>query len=260
MACNGNNHPPHCSCDFRGGRWGGYRNFDPLSHALSPRPRQLGRQLGTTTTLAGGYTNPTARCPQCGSRVYFYQSPYGGRVYFDSLGPPWPKHPCTDRSQASQTAAQYSSWHTNLWTPLTHATIDEVSPVRQIYRISGFVANRECSFFFRAEDVVMAEMVRIKKIGRGKFSLSILDFNTVDKTWCTWSGIARTESAHSYIDSPLSQSNRWSDLAEEPFSSIPNASSKWTTCPECKVELLQENLDRHMKKCNLPSANRQAPA
>jgi hypothetical protein len=28
--------------------------------------------------------------------VYFYKSPYGGRVYFDDLGPPWPKHPCTD--------------------------------------------------------------------------------------------------------------------------------------------------------------------
>jgi hypothetical protein len=28
--------------------------------------------------------------------VFFYQSPYGGRVFFDSLGPPWPKHPCTD--------------------------------------------------------------------------------------------------------------------------------------------------------------------
>jgi hypothetical protein len=28
--------------------------------------------------------------------VYFYQSPYGGRVFFDELGPPWPKHPCTD--------------------------------------------------------------------------------------------------------------------------------------------------------------------
>jgi hypothetical protein len=28
--------------------------------------------------------------------VYFYRSPSGGRVFFDDLGPPWPKHPCTD--------------------------------------------------------------------------------------------------------------------------------------------------------------------
>lgn len=42
------------------------------------------------------YVNPNARCPVCGASVYFYQSPDGGRVFFDELGPPWPKHPCTD--------------------------------------------------------------------------------------------------------------------------------------------------------------------
>jgi hypothetical protein len=41
------------------------------------------------------YVNPNAKCPVCGADVYFYQSPYGGRVFFDELGPPWPKHPCT---------------------------------------------------------------------------------------------------------------------------------------------------------------------
>jgi hypothetical protein len=28
--------------------------------------------------------------------VYFYSNQFGSRVYFDDLGPPWPKHPCTD--------------------------------------------------------------------------------------------------------------------------------------------------------------------
>jgi hypothetical protein len=46
--------------------------------------------------------NPNAYCPVCGVKVYFYQSPFGGRVYFDNVGWPWPKHPCTDnpRSQS----------------------------------------------------------------------------------------------------------------------------------------------------------------
>ena len=43
------------------------------------------------------YVNPNARCPECNAEVYFYQSPYGGRVFFDDLGWPWPKHPCTDK-------------------------------------------------------------------------------------------------------------------------------------------------------------------
>ena len=42
------------------------------------------------------YTNPNAKCPVCGAAVFFYQAPNGGRVFFDELGPPWPKHPCTD--------------------------------------------------------------------------------------------------------------------------------------------------------------------
>ena len=47
------------------------------------------------------YVNPNAKCPVCGEDVYFYQSPYGGRVFFDDLGPPWPKHPCTSSDDSS---------------------------------------------------------------------------------------------------------------------------------------------------------------
>ena len=28
--------------------------------------------------------------------MYFYANEHGSRVFFDHLGPPWPKHPCTD--------------------------------------------------------------------------------------------------------------------------------------------------------------------
>lgn len=43
-----------------------------------------------------GWINPNARCPVCGALVYFYTNQHGSRVFFDDLGPPWPKHPCTD--------------------------------------------------------------------------------------------------------------------------------------------------------------------
>lgn len=46
------------------------------------------------------YVNPNATCPVCGKTVFFYQSPHGGRVFFDALGWPWPKHPCTDTTAA----------------------------------------------------------------------------------------------------------------------------------------------------------------
>lgn len=60
-------------------------------------PREPFQDLST-------YLTPNALCPICGKSVYFYQSPYGGRVFFDDLGWPWPKHPCTDdaRSQSGR--------------------------------------------------------------------------------------------------------------------------------------------------------------
>ena len=83
MACNGNNHGPNCQCG-----WGG------VFHGLG---------LGTERSLwqrKESYTNPNARCPSCRASVYFYQSPYGGKVFFDAMGPPWPKHPCTDSTRS----------------------------------------------------------------------------------------------------------------------------------------------------------------
>lgn len=40
-------------------------------------------------------TIPNAQCPACGVSVFYYQNNYGSKVFFDELGPPWPKHPCT---------------------------------------------------------------------------------------------------------------------------------------------------------------------
>ena len=48
------------------------------------------------------YVNPNAHCPVCRKQVYFYQSPHGGRVFFDDLGWPWPKHGCTDNPRSQQ--------------------------------------------------------------------------------------------------------------------------------------------------------------
>ena len=50
------------------------------------------------------YVNPNANCPVCGEVVFFYKSPTGGRVFFDALGWPWQKHPCTDNPTAQTTS------------------------------------------------------------------------------------------------------------------------------------------------------------
>ncbi len=53
---------------------------------------------GSSYTRISSFVDPNARCPVCGDGVFFYRSPFDGRVFFDELGPPWPKHPCTDNS------------------------------------------------------------------------------------------------------------------------------------------------------------------
>lgn len=75
--------------------------------ARSPRSQDL---IATTTLLdkPRSYLNPNAKCPVCGVKVFFFQSEDGGRVFFDDVGWPWPKHPCTDHLAAHKNATIYS--------------------------------------------------------------------------------------------------------------------------------------------------------
>lgn len=84
MPCNALNHPPDCNCG-----WGGV--YHPESGSMAYGPGYWSRD--------GSYSNPNAKCPVCGASVFFYRSPDNGRVFFDSPGPPWPKHPCTSGAQ-----------------------------------------------------------------------------------------------------------------------------------------------------------------
>jgi uncharacterized protein YndB with AHSA1/START domain len=70
-----------------------------------------------------------ARCPVCGQAVYFYANELGSKVYFDDLGPPWPKHPCTDlrtrgMSGSGGVREPYGSWAPP--SSETPATVDEI--------------------------------------------------------------------------------------------------------------------------------------
>ncbi len=88
--------PFHLDGESCYGRDGGYSGFPPI------RSTSEGELFEFPFITYPSYVNPNARCPVCGCAVYFYQSPYGGRVFFDELGPPWPKHPCTDNPVVKQ--------------------------------------------------------------------------------------------------------------------------------------------------------------
>jgi hypothetical protein len=64
--------------------------------------RRFLEQHGVLRSLSACFVDHNARCPECGAAVYYYENAAGSRVYFDELGPPWPKHPCTDRKPDSR--------------------------------------------------------------------------------------------------------------------------------------------------------------
>jgi hypothetical protein len=62
---------------------------------------------GTVTS----FITPNATCPKCKQKVWFYRSPYNGRVYFDDIGWPWPKHSCMDtRRNGAEPRWQRDGW------------------------------------------------------------------------------------------------------------------------------------------------------
>jgi hypothetical protein len=71
---------------INGGWCSGYKS------SSNPADSSLNRSYKTYDS----YLDPNARCPVCRAPVFFYQSPHGGRVFFDDVGWPWPKHQCTD--------------------------------------------------------------------------------------------------------------------------------------------------------------------
>ncbi len=80
----------------RGGAWscpGSSGEGERSSSPSSPSKTRMHSSYRVRTT----YVNPNARCPVCNADVFFYESPDDGRVFFDELGPPWPKHACTDQ-------------------------------------------------------------------------------------------------------------------------------------------------------------------
>ena len=102
MPCDGWNHSASCDCGWGGRSYGrnlpSERTFVCTSKWVNSQP---GRPLATSIErlLPGTprrFTNPNAHCPVCGASVFYFQNEFGSRVFFDDLGVPWPKHPCTD--------------------------------------------------------------------------------------------------------------------------------------------------------------------
>ena len=216
--CNANNHPPGCSCGW-GGVWYGAGHDDAAwLFNRSPPPRKLGRQKGTFGALSSSATVPNSRCPVCDAAVFYYESPNGGRVFFDALGPPWPKHPCTDNGVAEKSIKTFNkAWHVNDWLPLIEASIEQAIGQTDVYSLNGMRDGRKFRFYFKSLEIVMAEIIRVKPLDKGTFLVSILDFHAPRGEWAIWTGsVFSTEEAVRVGGVPLKRTKLHSHFVKHP--------------------------------------------
>ncbi len=115
------------------------------------------------------YVNPNAYCPDCGAKVFFYKSRHGGRVFFDALGWPWPKHPCTDTSNEPLRAPPIAR----------HPTVfkDAKGNEFQIYDLHD-IKKDEAKFFLRFRNSNNQKILKLflRKITMRKAGVEINDF------------------------------------------------------------------------------------
>jgi hypothetical protein len=285
--CNAHNHPPNCNCGW-GGIWYGSSNADSYAGIprRGPKPRVLGLQKATNGPLSGAYTNPNATCPVCGAACYFYQSPYGGRVFFDELGPPWPKHPCTTNEPARLVSmprkGNHIPWNADCWRTLRHVSILE-DRYPDVYVIGGYESfAKRLQFRFHAPEIIRCEIVRFKQRASGEFYLSILDYDDTNESWQLWSGIAYVSEdaaksgtgalAKTYLPldrlglepvptssvrSPASNIQSVSAAATLAHSSsVPSATQgasfasreAFAQCPACQCKVKRKNLVKHLRR------------
>lgn len=181
--CNAWNHPKNCSCGW-GGEGHSGRSANPISS-----PAVYGGWFISLTNTYNSYVNPNASCPVCGTAVFFYQSARGGRVFFDELGPPWPKHPCTDNSSRPGKLSVTSSmadqpttyaWQRDGWQPFI---IEAVTGIDKDYlKLTGISQGKHLSLYLRRvvehhrHHQVLSEhnLAQIKALTDSHFQLSIL--------------------------------------------------------------------------------------
>lgn len=149
--CNAWNHSFDCTCG-----WGGEGHLG-RRYIGNSSPPIFHPKFKTYNEFLIGCTIPNARCPVCGKPVFFYRSPSNGRVFFDELGPPWPKHPCTSNQYEPilvkntpdlDSINVSNSYYVNKeWKPFLLEGIFKVDPKNNISEIIGYIEDRRRTFF-----------------------------------------------------------------------------------------------------------------
>ncbi len=171
--CNAWNHPRNCRCG-----WGGDGHLGTHGYQQrQPAPPPFAKQQGFRSLHS--YTTPNARCPVCAKWVYFYQSPHGGRVFFDELGGDWPKHPCTDTKSHGRGHSITSSIRASQaprltsergWTAMPVARI-EVHAFAKYAKVRAHINQQELELWTSCCDLQEGAPHFFKDLGNGAYTV-----------------------------------------------------------------------------------------
>lgn len=195
--CNAKNHPPGCVCGFGGPGHAGRRSRQ-VATDYSPFVPPIRPQFES-------YTSPNAKCPVCGVAVFFYQSSDGGRVFFDELGPPWPKHHCTDNESVPKRLYSYeaaSASHTPScmgqgWDPLfilrvlgRHKYVYEIKCNHRDSAITIYFVKRRSRHSSFIEGIRRDTIAFLKTLKNGRHEVSLLSVSGVSITVLAYSRLS----------------------------------------------------------------------
>jgi hypothetical protein len=210
--CNVWNHSPECRCGFGGAGHLGRRSYGNLySQGMFLSKNCDIYNFGLPfhsqhdySSFSAHFVNPNAKCPVCGEKVFFCQLENGGRVYFDELGPPWSKHPCTDSKNKHLPTVSIVSKTTIILEQDTHSAPSNfgITPpflwqkegwlpflcfnayvVHGNYiKLEGVLEQEEFSFFIKGLDIIQDikySPILVKQITKYEFELSTftMDFS-----------------------------------------------------------------------------------
>jgi len=150
-------------------------------------PSSFWPSIAPTYRTSGSYTTPNATCPVCGAQVYFYRSPDDGRVFFDDLGPPWPKHPCTDNpcspsfswrsaSTARRPASSTNSaWQREGWEPFASVEVRQLPTMSGWFRLKGTFRGQGREFFVQRERQPSSYIFHAREHPIGQFQIGFIE-------------------------------------------------------------------------------------
>lgn len=260
MGCNAWNHSQDCRCGWGGDGHAGRRTL--FSSLVQSQVR-----FKTYRELLVGFTSPNAHCPVCSNPVFFYVSPFGGRVFFDELGPPWPKHPCTDRGRPVQ-LVHASNTSNNVqpefvidgWQPFLCQDIRAVKTDQSIFKLVGLLGNAKETFFVRKAGLSEGVPFLIRSEDGILLMSTIIDNSGEIKT--DTFRIFRFESEVHNLMEPSNNSRQSSGInrrPRKPKSISPNtlsaptqeskSSPKLEQCPECGA--MVRKLDAHIRRIHI---------